>query len=60
VFVRSRLAYEFFLPDTFAVHQGAHSDENGHLFRRKAATYSDPKRPLLPLLDLGGVIDAVG
>lgn len=24
----------------------AHSDENGHRFRRKAATCSDPKRPL--------------
>ena len=39
---------------------GAHSDENGHLFRRKAASDSDPKRPLLPRLDLGGVIDTVG
>lgn len=26
--------------------QDAHSDENGHRFRRKAATCSDPKRPL--------------
>ncbi len=26
--------------------QNAHSDENGHRFRRKAATCSDPKRPL--------------
>ena len=38
----------------------AHSDENGHLFRRKAATCSDPKRPVWPRVDLAGVIVAVG
>ena len=36
----------------------AHSDENGQRFRLKAATCSDPKRPLLPLVFLGGVIVA--
>ena len=38
----------------------AHSDENGHRFRRKAATCSDPKRPLWPGVDLGGMIVTVG
>jgi hypothetical protein len=38
----------------------AHSDENGHLFRRKAATHSNPKRPLFQWSELTGVIDAVG
>ena len=44
------------------VHQppGAHSDENGHRFRRKAATHSDPKRPLFQRSGLAGVIVAVG
>jgi hypothetical protein len=38
----------------------AHSDESGHRFRRKAATCSDPKRPLWPEVELGDVIVAVG
>jgi adenylate cyclase len=31
------------------VQRAAHSDENGHRFRRKAATDSDPKRPPIPI-----------
>ncbi len=42
----------------FATDPPAHSDENGQRFRLKAATCSDPKRPLLPLVFLGGVIVA--
>jgi hypothetical protein len=38
----------------------AHSDENGHRFRSKAATHSDPKRPLFQRPGLTGVIVAVG
>ncbi|NQW11318.1 MAG: Rieske (2Fe-2S) protein [Alphaproteobacteria bacterium] len=38
----------------------AQSDENGQRFRRKAATHSDPKRPLFQRSELAGVIDAVG
>ena len=38
----------------------AHSDESGHRFRLKAATCSDPKRPLWPGVGLGGAIVAAG
>jgi hypothetical protein len=38
----------------------AHSDENGHPFRRKAATHSNPKRPLFQRSGMAGVIVAVG
>ncbi len=38
----------------------AHSDESGHRFRRKAATCSDPKRPLWPRVEYSVVIVAVG
>ena len=38
----------------------AHSDENGHRFRREAATHSNPKRPLFQRSELTGVIVAVG